>query len=75
MLRSVVVWTASSNTSDLGGPRTTRRATSLQEAGLPDVQGAALLGHDVATYRRFYLRTDEDAAAEAAAVAGRLFAV
>lgn len=50
-------------------------ATSLQEAGVPDVQGAALLGHDVATYRRFYLRTDEDAAAGAAAVAGKLFAI
>lgn len=50
-------------------------ATALQEAGVPDVQGAALLGHDVATFRKFYLVTDDDGAAAAAAVAGRLFAV
>lgn len=50
-------------------------ATALQVAGVPDHEGAALLGHDVATYRRFYLATDDDGAAAAAAVAGRLFAV
>lgn len=50
-------------------------ATALQDAGVPDHQAAALLGHDVATYRRFYLVTDDDGAAEAAQVAGRLFAV
>lgn len=50
-------------------------ATALQAAGVPDHEGAALLGHDVATFRRFYLATDDDGAAAAAAVAGRLFAV
>lgn len=50
-------------------------ATALDEAGVPDVQAAALLGHDVATYRRFYLVTDATGAAQAAAAAGRLFAV
>jgi integrase len=50
-------------------------ATALQEAGVPDHQAAALLGHDVQTYRRFYLVTDSEGAAEAAQVAGRLFAV
>ncbi|MFT4226313.1 tyrosine-type recombinase/integrase [Micropruina sp.] len=50
-------------------------ATALQDAGVPDHQAAALLGHDVDTYRRFYLVTDDDAAADAAEVAGRLFAV
>lgn len=50
-------------------------ATALQEAGVPDNQAAALLGHDVATYRRFYLVTDDDAAAAAAEVGGRVFAV
>lgn len=49
-------------------------ATALSEGGLSDVAGAALLGHDVATFRRFYLVTDTDAAAEAARAAGRLFA-
>jgi hypothetical protein len=48
-------------------------ATTLQEAGVPDNQGAALLGHDVATYRRFYILTDNDAAAGAAQAAGKLF--
>ncbi len=50
-------------------------ATALHEAGVPDHQAAALLGHDVQTYRRFYLMTDDDGAAEAATVAGHLFAV
>ena len=50
-------------------------ATALQAASLPDHEAAALLGHDVNTYRRFYLVTDNDGAAAAAAVAGRLFAV
>jgi integrase len=50
-------------------------ATALQEAGVPDHQAAALLGHDVQTYRRFYLVTDDEGAGEAALVAGRLFAV
>lgn len=49
-------------------------ATALDEAGVPDVQAAALLGHDVATYRRFYLVTDATGAARAAEAAGRLFA-
>lgn len=49
-------------------------ATALQAAGVPDHAAAAMLGHDVDTYRRFYLVTDEDAAAVAASVAGRLFA-
>lgn len=50
-------------------------ATALDEDGTPDVQAAALLGHDVATYRRFYLVTDATGAAQAAEAAGRLFAV
>lgn len=50
-------------------------ATALSTAGVPDHEAAALLGHDVATYRRFYLVTDDDGAASAAAVAGRLFAI
>lgn len=50
-------------------------ATALSEAGVPDHEAAALLGHDVQTYRRFYLVTDDNGAASAAAVAGRLFAV
>lgn len=50
-------------------------ATALQDAGVPDNQAAALLGHDVDTYRRFYLVTDDDGAAEAAEAAGLLFAV
>lgn len=50
-------------------------ATALSTAGVPDHEAAALLGHDVATYRRFYLVTDDNGAAAAAAVAGRLFAV
>lgn len=49
-------------------------ATALEEAGVPANQGAALLGHDVATYTRFYLVADHDAGATAAAVAGRIFA-
>lgn len=49
-------------------------ATALQEAGVPDNQGAALLGHDVATYRRFYVLADQDAAASAAKIAGTIFA-
>ncbi len=50
-------------------------ATALDEAGVPEHHAAALLGHDVATYRRFYLVTDDDGAASAAEAAGRLFAV
>lgn len=50
-------------------------ATTLAEAGVPENQAAALLGHDVDTYRRFYLVTDDDAAADAAEAAGRAFAV
>jgi len=50
-------------------------ATALEEAGVPEHHAAALLGHDVQTYRRFYLVTDNDGAAAAAEVAGRLFAV
>lgn len=50
-------------------------ASALKEAGVPDNQAAALLGHDVATYTRFYLVVDDDGAAVAAEVAGRLFAV
>lgn len=34
-------------------------ATALEEAGTPANQGAALLGHDVATYTRFYLVADQ----------------
>lgn len=49
-------------------------ATALEEAGVPANQGAALLGHDVATYTRFYLVADRDAGATAAEVAGRIFA-
>ncbi len=57
---------------DPGSIHNTRHtlATTLQEAGVPDNQGAALLGHDVNTYRRFYVLTDQDAAAGAAEVAG-----
>lgn len=50
-------------------------ATTLQAAGVPDHEAAALLGHDVDTYRRFYLVTDDDGAASAATAAGKLFAV
>lgn len=50
-------------------------ATALSAAGHPDHEAAALLGHDVETYRRFYLVADDAGAAAAASVAGRLFAV
>ena len=50
-------------------------ATALEESGVPEHHAAALLGHDVATYRRFYLVTDDGGAASAAEAAGRLFAV
>lgn len=50
-------------------------ATALDAAGVPEHQAAALLGHDVQTYRRFYLVTDNDGAAAAAKAAGQLFAV
>jgi integrase len=50
-------------------------ASALKEAGVPDNQAAALLGHDVQTYQRFYLPLDDDGAAAAAQIAGRLFAV
>lgn len=49
-------------------------ATALKAAGVPDHEAAALLGHDVATFQRFYLVTDRDGAAAAAAAAGKLFA-
>lgn len=50
-------------------------ATALKAAGVPDHEAAALLGHDVDTYRRFYLVTDDEGAAAAAEVAGQMFAV
>lgn len=49
-------------------------ATALQAAGVPDHQAAALLGHDVQTYGRFYCVTDDDGAAAAAKVGGQVFA-
>lgn len=49
-------------------------ATALKEAGVPDNQAAALLGHDVQTYQRFYLVVDDEGAAAAATMAGKLFA-
>lgn len=49
-------------------------ATALKADGVPDHEAAALLGHDVDTYRRFYLVTDDEGAASAAEAAGRLFA-
>jgi len=50
-------------------------ATALREAGVPENRAAALLGHDVDTYRRFYLVADDDGAAQAAEAAGAVFAV
>jgi integrase len=50
-------------------------ATALKEAGVPENQAAALLGHDVDTYRRFYLVTDDEAAADGAEAAGKAFAI
>lgn len=50
-------------------------ATALEAAGVPAHEAAALLGHDVDTYRRFYLVTDNNGAAAAAKAAGRIFAV
>lgn len=50
-------------------------ATALKSAGVPDHRAAALLGHDVQTFMRIYLVTEDEGAAEAAEVAGRLFAV
>lgn len=50
-------------------------ATALKSAEVPDHEAAALFGHDVDTFRRFYLVTDDDGAASAAEAAGRLFAV
>ena len=50
-------------------------ATALEEAGVPEHHAASLLGHDVLTYRRFYLVTDATGAASAAEAAGRLFAI
>ncbi|MDP3969110.1 MAG: tyrosine-type recombinase/integrase [Nocardioides sp.] len=50
-------------------------ATALTAAGVPDHEAAALLGHDVQTYRRFYLIADDAGAASAAGVAGQVFAV
>ena len=48
-------------------------AVGLQANGVPDHQAAALLGHDVVTYRRFYCVTDDDGAASAATSASALF--
>lgn len=66
---------------EAGVPRLTRVhnvrhsiALGLQSAGVPDHEAAALLGHDVHTYRRFYLVTDDDGAAGAARSARGLFA-
>jgi integrase len=50
-------------------------ATALEAAGVPAHEAAALLGHDVDTYRRFYLVTDNTGAAAAARAAGRISAV
>jgi integrase len=50
-------------------------ATALEAAGVPAHEAAALLGHDVDTYRRFYLVTDNNGAAAAAKAAGRIFSV
>ena len=56
--------------------RTSQRAAhtrpGAKEGGVPDHEAAAMLGHDTATYARFYLVTDD--AGAAAAVAGTLFA-
>lgn len=49
-------------------------AVALKEGGVSENKAASLLGHDLDTYRRFYLVTDDNAAAEGAAEAGRLFA-
>lgn len=48
-------------------------ALALQANGVPDHQAAALLGHDVSVFRRFYLVTDDDGAASAARSARALF--
>lgn len=68
--------------ADAGVPALTRihnvrhsLATALEAAGVPAHEAAALLGHDVDTYRRFYLVTDNNGAAAAARAAGRIFAV
>lgn len=50
-------------------------ATALETAGVPAHEAAALLGHDVDTYRRFYLVTDDNGALAAAKAAGLIFAV
>ena len=50
-------------------------ATALEAAGVPEHHAAALPGHDVQTYRRFYLVTDDDGATAAAKVAGNVFRV
>lgn len=50
-------------------------ATALKQAGVADHHAAALFGHDVATYLRFYLITDDEGARVAAEAAGRLFTV
>lgn len=67
---------------EAGVPRLTRVhnvrhsiAVGLQAAGVPDVQGAAMLGHDTLTYSRFYVVGDAEAASEAATATGQLFAV
>lgn len=48
-------------------------ATLLEEAAVPRNQAAALFGHDVATYLKFYVLADDEAAAEGAQALGRLF--
>lgn len=49
-------------------------AVALHGAGVPPREAASLLGHALATHIAFYLPNDDDAAARAAEVAGRLFA-
>jgi integrase len=47
---------------------------ALREKGVPEHHAAGLLGHDVPTFLKFYLVTDDDAAAEGAEAAGQVFA-
>lgn len=70
------VWAAwGGRRGSCGWPSRVTLATALKSAEVPDHRAAALLGHDVQTFTRFYLVTDDAGAAEAAEVAGRLFAV
>lgn len=48
-------------------------ATALMDAGVPEHQAAALLGHDAETFRRHYVQTDDDAAAAGAVALGKVF--